>query len=346
MGEVIRKLNRAGRFLGWYIRYIDSDGKRKAKATKAVSAADARRILVELEAQAARRQLGVSERPQPIHGTVLLARWIEEAQPRTRDRSAWAIKQRYTISRVLPLLDRVVDRQDAVRVVRKLSAELAAGTLRLTVAKLKAAWSWAMAEGLVGENPWSKLQLPTVDQRVEYLSRAEVAALIVAADEERDVVGIAVRLALYAGLRVSEVYGLRWRAVDLARGVLTIRNGYGSSPTKSRRERVIPIADPLCDALLAWHKRCPSREYVCPSSTGTATTIRPDIRGLYRRAGLAVPRSPWHVLRHTFASHFLMAGGSLLTLQRLLGHSSVAVTQIYSHLSDEHVASEVKKLRF
>ncbi|HMY59558.1 MAG TPA: tyrosine-type recombinase/integrase, partial [Pseudomonadota bacterium] len=56
--------------------------------------------------------------------------------------------------------------------------------------------------------------------------------------------------------------------------------------------------------------------------------------------------APWHVLRHTFASHFLMSGGSLLTLQRLLGHTTLAITQIYSHLSAEHVAEEVRKLRF
>ena len=41
-----------------------------------------------------------------------------------------------------------------------------------------------------------------------------------------------------------------------------------------------------------------------------------------------------------------MSGGSLLTLQRLLGHTSIAITQIYSHLSDEHIAGEIKKLRF
>ena len=346
MGEVIRKVNRAGRFIGWYIRYVDSDGKRKAKATRAATAAEARRILIELEAQAGRRQLGVPERPQPMKGTDLIARWLDEAQPRTSDRNAWALKQRYAVSRALPFLDRIIDQQDAARMVRKLGNEMAAGTLRLTVAKLKAAWGWAVAEGIVLDNPWSKQQLPSAAHHIEYLSRSEVTDLLAAADADREVVGIAVRLAIYAGLRVSEVYGLRWRSVDLDRGVLTIRNGYGSSPTKSRRERVIPIADQLCDALLAWRQRCPSRDYVCPSITGVATTIRPDIRRLYRKARLSVPRSPWHVLRHTFASHFLMSGGSLITLQRLLGHSTVAVTQIYSHLSDDHVASEVKKLRF
>ncbi len=78
MGEVIRKVNRAGRFIGWYIRYVDSDGKRKAKATRAATAAEARRILIELEAQAGRRQLGVPERPQPMKGTDLIARWLDE----------------------------------------------------------------------------------------------------------------------------------------------------------------------------------------------------------------------------------------------------------------------------
>ncbi len=345
MGQVIRKTNRAGRFIGWYIRYVDSDGKRKAKATKATSAAEARRILVELEAAAGRRQLGVPDRPAPIKGTDLINRWLEESQPRTTNRKAWAKRQRYTMVKVWPYLDAIIGPQDAQRIVRTLSSRYAPGTVKNTLATIKAAWQWAASEGIVEANPWT-VRMPTVQQRVEYLSRSEVAALIAAADAHRDVVAVAVRLAIYAGLRVSEVYGLRWRAVDLDRGVMTIRNGFRDAPTKSRRERVIPIADQLRDALAEWQKRCPSREMVCPSAADGAKIRRPDIRYLYRKAGLHVPSAPWHGLRHTFASHFLMSGGSLLTLQRLLGHSSVAVTQIYSHLSDEHVAGEIKKLRF
>ena len=166
MGEVIRKVNRAGRFIGWYIRYVDSDGKRKAKATRAATAAEARRILIELEAQAGRRQLGVPERPQPMKGTDLIARWLDEAQPRTSDRKAWALKQRYGVARALPFIDRIIDQQDAARMVRKLGNEMAAGTLRLTVAKLKAAWGWAVAEGIVLDNPWSKQQLPSAAHHI------------------------------------------------------------------------------------------------------------------------------------------------------------------------------------
>lgn len=345
MGQLIRKTNREGKFVGWYVRWVDASGKRKAKATKAATAAEARRILVELEAAAGRRQLGVPERPQPIKGVDLVARWLDESQPRTSDRKAWAKRQHYTMVKVWPYLDAIIGPQDAQRIVRTLSSRYAPGTVKNTLATIKAAWQWAASEGIVEANPWT-VRVPTVQQRVEYLSRQEVVSLLAAADAHRDVVAVAVRLAIYAGLRVSEVYGLRWRAVDLDRGVMTIRNGFRDAPTKSRRERIIPIADQLRDALAAWQKRCPSREMVCPSAADGAKIRRPDIRYLYRRAKLPTPAAPWHVLRHSFASHFLMAGGSLLTLQRLLGHSSVAVTQIYSHLSDEHVAGEIKKLRF
>lgn len=347
MGELIRKVNREGKFLGYYARWVDSDGKRKAKATKATSAAEARRILVELEAAAGRRQLGVPERPQPIRGTVLINRWIEESQPRTTNRKAWALKQRHTLVKVWPQLDTIVCREDAQRILRKLDSDgYKPATIRTAISSLKAAWRWAVDEGITDANPWAKLRLPKAESRVEYLSRSEIAALLDAVDSDRDVVAVAVRLALFAGLRVSEVWGLRWRSVDLDRGTLTIKNGYKNAPTKSRRERVIPMADQLRDALVDWQKRCPSREMVCPAMTGEAKAKRLDIRRLYRKAGFQVPSAPWHVLRHTFASHFLMSGGSLLTLQRLLGHTSVAITQIYSHLSDEHVAGEMKKLRF
>ncbi len=345
MGEVIRKTNRAGRFIGYYIRFVDADGKRKARATKATSAAEARRILVALEATAGRCRLGIPERPQPITGVEVIGRWLDEAQPRTTNREAWVMSKRHALARALPYLDAVITQQDAVRIVRKLSAQFAPGTVRVKIVTLKSAWAWASSTGIVSTNPWS-MRPPAVDKPVEYLSRDEVTRLLAAVDADRqEVLAVAVRLAVYTGLRVCEVYGLRWRSVDFDRNVITIRSGYRDSPTKSRRERTVPIADQLREVLLNWRQRCPSLQYVCPSTKGTAKSKRPDIRRLYRSAGLSVPRAPWHVLRHTFASHFLMSGGGLLTLQRLLGHTSVAITQIYSHLSHDHVAAEMKRLK-
>jgi len=350
MGEVIRKTNLAGRFVGYYIRLVDADGRRKARATKATSAAEARRILVELEATAGRRRLGIPDRPQPLAGVELIERWLEEAQPHTRDRRKWEAKHRYTLARVLPMLGVSTSRTDATKIVRKLHATMQPNTVRLVVTTLRYAWKWAVTQCLVDENPWI-MRMPLV-RKTEYLSREEVARLLSAVDADtqphRDVLAVAVRLAVYAGLRVSEVFGLRWRSVDLDRNVLVIRHGFRDSPTKSRRERVIPIADQIRDVLVDWRQRCPSQDVVCPAfSEGQwiAAGQSPDIRRLYRKAGLSVPSSPWHILRHTFASHFLMSGGGLLTLQRILGHAGIEHTQIYSHLSDEHVAVEMKRLK-
>ena len=351
MGQVIRKTNRAGRFVGWYIRFVDSDGQRKARATKATSAAAARRILVELEAAAGRRHLGVPERPQPIKGTVLIARWLDEYEPRTVNRWAWEHRQRFTLAKVLPQLHVIITPLDAQRIIRKLSG-LAPGTVANTIIALKAAWRWAISIGIADSNPWT-MRTPPTDKPVEYLSRDEVSALLAAADADkmvnRDVLAVAVRLGVFAGLRAGEIFGLRWRDVEVDRGVLTVRQNYRGAPTKTRRERTVPLADQLCEVLISWRQRCPSRDYVCPTIIAgrwAAAGQSPSILRLYRRANIPVPSAPWHVLRHTFASHFLMSGGSLLTLQRLLGHSTLTVTQIYSHLSDEHIAGEIKKLRF
>lgn len=66
-------------------------------------------------------------------------------------------------------------------------------------------------------------------------------------------------------------------------------------------------------------------------------SCRSAFRSAYERCGFDTPRQLTHILRHTFASHFMMAGGDILTLQRILGHSSIQVTMRYAHLSPSHL---------
>ena len=67
---------------------------------------------------------------------------------------------------------------------------------------------------------------------------------------------------------------------------------------------------------------------------------------LLEASGCRVPTHPWHTLRHTFASHFIMAGGNILTLQKILGHSDVKVTLIYAHLAPDFLGEEMDRLQF
>jgi hypothetical protein len=70
------------------------------------------------------------------------------------------------------------------------------------------------------------------------------------------------------------------------------------------------------------------------------------IQGLLKAAGCHVPKKPWHALRHTFASHFMMAGGNILSLQKLLGHHDLSMTLIYSHLAPDFMATELARVAF
>ena len=80
--------------------------------------------------------------------------------------------------------------------------------------------------------------------------------------------------------------------------------------------------------------------------TGGAGFIGSHLTELLLAAGCHVPVRPWHSLRHTFASHYVMSGGNLLALQKILGHSKFEMTQIYSHLAPDYMAGEMARLSY
>ena len=363
MGEVIRKM-KDGRFIGYYIRWVDSDGKRKMRASKQPTITDAKRMLVEIEARVARGKLGVAERPARLSIGQLLDRfYMEYDPPRARSRSAWESKIRSQLVTLLPQLAGCdagsFSIEDAERLRHQLTRQGYKGnTVRLKLTFLCTAFEFGRRKGIVLGNPFAGLRKPRAEHRVEYLTADEVRQLLSSVDARTDVRGrvlaVAVRLAIYAGLRVGEVFGLRWRDIDVSRGVLTVSRSYEGT-TKSGKPRHIPMADELAEVIHGWRSACPETKegVVCPvisdepGSTWHAVKCRrPELTPLYAAAGIPTPASPWHSLRHTFASHFLMNGGGLLTLQKLLGHCDLKMTSIYAHLSSDHVAAEVRRVSF
>jgi hypothetical protein len=76
------------------------------------------------------------------------------------------------------------------------------------------------------------------------------------------------------------------------------------------------------------------------------TTDHFGIHELLAAAGCHVPKKPIHALRHTFASHYVMGGGKIEVLQRLLGHATIAMTMRYAHLAPDYLGAEVARLSF
>lgn len=368
MGEVIRK-TKNGKFIGWYLRWVDVDGKRKQRASGQPSHVEARRMLVEIEARVARGKMGVPEREPAFVGMTiaeLTERFLSEYDtPKIRDHNRWQHKARIHLRPILHQIGGIPAAQFASGQAEKLRNALvrsgAANTAAVRLSQICCVFAWATKQRLLSQNPFVGLRKPRKEARLEFLTVTEARRLLDAADEQakQDIRGavfsVAVRLALLAGLRAGEVFGLRWRDCDLDRGVLTVAKSY-RGVTKTGKSRTVPMTDELVAVLRLWRTRCPPTKegVLCPlhpkkrnfdAAPWHQACRAPSPTALYRAAGLRVPLAPWHCLRHSFASLFIQAGGSLPTLQKLLGHADIQMTMVYAHISDSFAASEIKRLK-
>ena len=162
-------------------------------------------------------------------------------------------------------------------------------------------------------------------------------------EELRD--GVMVELMYAAGLRVSELVGLNTRDIDLDVGsVRTIGKGY--------KERIIPIYETAVESVSEYiafvrpiHSQNQKEEALFLNRRGcrlTRQAVWLQLRKLAIKVGISSKITP-HMLRHSFATHLLHGGASLRHVQELLGHSNIATTQIYTHLTDKHLRDEYAK---
>ncbi len=157
--------------------------------------------------------------------------------------------------------------------------------------------------------------------------------------------------AIHTGMRLGELAGLQWEDVDLEKRLITVKHSF-DGPTKSGDVRHVPILDPIHPVLL---RRSHARrsKLVFPNRTGvmhqpSARVFQEAFQKIVRKSGISASagghRLVFHSLRHTFASHWMMAGGDIFKLQRILGHSALAMTQRYSHLAPDAFKEDFSRL--
>jgi integrase len=375
MGKIIRRGTKdRPRF---YLRYVDADGVRRMKAAKgATKIAEARDMLTAIEKRIMEGKLGI-ERPtedQIARRSVTIEQLGEKftteyAAPKLKNPEDYRMEAKSVLTvRIYPALGpraaASVGQLDVESLRDALIAEgYAKQSVTNTLNTLSKLYGWAHKQKLIDcpnpvrgvEKHTSEASEPITSEK--YLSRAEVGLLLQAA-EDLARLGVAsfeglilhpmIATALYGGLRKGELFGLRWSSVDFDRSQIEVARSY-SGKTKSGKTRHVPLNPELAPILRAWKALCPKTEanLVFPVLGRMGEAY--ETLGLGEMMQAAIGREPpkvWHSLRHTFASHFMMAGGSILTLQKLLGHSDIDTTMIYAHLAPDFMAAEVARMSF
>ena len=207
------------------------------------------------------------------------------------------------------------------------------------------------SEHIINSNPTQNILTPKQEKPLpKFLSYAQIKELIAAAYAKKDYrwqrVAVMIELMYATGLRVSELVSLSLSAINYNKGLITI---FG----KGSKERLVPVASGTLDAV---QKYLESRQnflhsaqksnWLFPSASSadghfTRDAFYKDLKNLAVENGINPHLVSQHVLRHSFATHLLNNEADLRAVQKMLGHESIATTEIYTHITSSKLQQTV-----
>jgi len=347
----------------WLVDYSDTGGKRRAK--QFAKKKDAEAWLVGAAWQVSQG----THTPDSTSVTVTKAAelWIERAEAEGRERST--VKQYRELQRlhISPLIGATKLSRLTMPMVEKFRDDLVATRSRAMAGKAVRALSMILTDaqrrGLVGQNVAKGVKVVRAGRdkaRIEIPDKAELKALLTAAEpDERPFLMVAI----FTGLRSSELRGLRWADVDFKRSTISVNQradqwGVIGPPKSAAGFRTIPASPALITELKAWKLRCGKSELdlVFPNTKGGAQWHQNVLRRMFIplqiRAGVSEPRLKdgkpvrdkdgepvltgrygFHALRHAAASGWIAQRIDLKRLQVWIGHENIQLTiDTYGHL--------------
>jgi integrase/recombinase XerD len=324
----------------YYVYYEDTYGKRNKVSTKAKLKSDANEFLSkfqeELKLRAARKL-----------NTVRLSEFMVEIlnhsesvhSPKTTSNYRTTFKS--LINHFGDVQLSTLTKANIENYIEKRIYETSIYAGRKDLAYLSASFRYAVNRKYLSENLCLGIRTPKVPEKMPlFLSRDEFQILLSVIDNA-DIADL-VTFAVNTGCRQGEVISLLWSQVNLDERRLILDNR--AYMTKSKRVRTIPLNKTVIE-LLKRRKEKSSNEFVFTLEGKEVDTNRMNkLFKKYVKKAKLNPSLHYHNLRHSFASWLVMQGVSLYQVQRLLGHQTSSVTQIYAHLTNDNLAATVEKL--
>ncbi len=236
-------------------------------------------------------------------------------------------------------------REDVLAFLQQLTRDLALkpSSVARKLASLRRLHKFLVLEGLTRTDPTANIEKPQPARRLPHVLSVEQCLALLAAPAKDTPEGLrdaAMLTLMYAcGLRVSELVSLRMHDLDFERGTLRVRG-------KGDKVRVLPVARPALELVESYVDLARAQFFPDPFEEGIFLTRRGHTMTRMRfhqllktylpRAGIP-PEASAHTLRHSFATHLMEGGADLRVIQELLGHSTVGVTQLYTHVATDRL---------
>jgi len=227
-------------------------------------------------------------------------------------------------------------------------------TLARKLSSLKSFILFLEDEKIISVNPAKYLKFPKLERKIPKTLNQEVIDIMLDNSKYLSLRDSTIVELIYAtGIRASELINIKITDIDFDEATLRILG-------KGAKERIIPIHDLALKLILKYWKNEISkhnklvknknikfnRDLLFLNVSGKKLTRQGlwyIIKNISKKLGLDINKVSPHILRHTFATHLLYNGVPIRHLQELLGHSNISTTQIYTHLSDQHIESEYSK---
>ncbi len=216
-------------------------------------------------------------------------------------------------------------------------------TVNLELVTVKAMFNRAVEWKMINENPIKsvkKIKSP-ISKTIHFLEKLEIEKLL---ENANSVVYPIIYTFLKTGMRRDELVFLEWSDIDWKNKQIKIINKEVRNP-KGQKERYIPMDDKLINILKSLPRNGSSFVFSTPEGKPRVNNLNREVKKVAAKAGIK-KNINLHMLRHSFASHLVMGGVDLSTIQRLLGHSSITTTMIYAHLAPDHLRGALDKLKY